>query len=78
MHISLNESADVFPELFSARNAVALHLGGGAVGLISPRTGFRFEIRQFRSLERERDLLTTETKSRLTFWRATVGVVVRR
>jgi hypothetical protein len=78
MHFSTNEIGGVLPELFGARNSVALHLGGGAVGFVSQRTGFRFEVRQFRSLERERDLLTTETKSRLTFWRATVGVVIRR
>jgi len=78
MHFSIDEGADVFPELFGARNSLALHLGGGAVGFVSPRTGLRFEVRQFRSLERDQDPLTGETKSRLSFWRATVGVVLRR
>jgi hypothetical protein len=78
MHFSTNEGATVFPELFGAGNSVALHLGGGAVGFVSARTGFRFEVRQFRSLERGRDLFSGETRSRLSFWRATVGVVIRR
>jgi hypothetical protein len=52
-------------------------VGGGAIGLISPRTGFRFEIRRFRSIENTPSELTAETSARLAFWRATVGVVIR-
>jgi hypothetical protein len=78
MHLSINEGFNVFPELFGARNSIALNLGGGAVGFINPRTGFRFELRQFRSLERGNNPVSGERQSLLTFWRATVGVVIRR
>ena len=77
MHLSIEEGVNVFPELFGARNSLALNLGGGAIGFISPRTGVRFEVRQFRSLERGENL-NGERQSLLSFWRATVGVVIRR
>jgi hypothetical protein len=79
MHASIDEIQNVFPEIFGrARNSVGLNFGGGAVGFITPRTGVRFEVRQFRSLERDENLLTGETKSLLSFWRATVAVVIKR
>jgi hypothetical protein len=78
MHTSI-ELQTVLPEFFGrARNSAALNFGGGAVGFISPRTGFRFELRHFRSLERDTDFFTGERESLLSFWRATVGVVIRR
>jgi opacity protein-like surface antigen len=58
-------------------NFAGYNVGGGALGLISPRTGFRFEIRHFRSLENAPNGLTGEDGPRLSFWRATVGVVIR-
>jgi hypothetical protein len=58
-------------------NMAATNFGGGAIGLISPRTGFRFEIRHFRSLGNSSNELTGESSARLSFWRATVGVVIR-
>jgi hypothetical protein len=58
-------------------NFAAVNVGGGAIGLISPRTGFRFEIRHFRSLGNGTNTLTGEDGARLSFWRATVGVVIR-
>jgi len=79
MHASIDDSNNLFPELFGrARNAVGMNVGGGAVGFISQRTGFRFELRHFRSLERDTDLFTGERESLLSFWRATAGVVIRR
>jgi hypothetical protein len=77
MHASIDEL--LFPEIFGrAQNAVGMNLGGGAVGFVSPRTGFRFELRHFRSLERDTNPLTGERQSLLSFWRATVGVVIQR
>jgi hypothetical protein len=58
-------------------NFAALNLGGGAIGLISPRTGFRFEIRHFRSLQNAPNALTGLDSARLGFWRATGGVIIR-
>jgi hypothetical protein len=80
MRASIDEVQGTVLEEFlgRARNSVSMNIGGGAVGFISPRTGFRFELRHFRSLERDTDLFTGERESLLSFWRATVGVVIRR
>jgi hypothetical protein len=78
MHLSIDEGANVFPEFFRARNSIGLNLGGGAVGFITPRTGLRFELRHFRSFEHGNNPATLENESLLSFWRATVGVVIRR
>jgi hypothetical protein len=59
-------------------NSLGLNLGAGAIGFLSPRTGVRFELRHFRTLEREVNEATGEMRTRLSFWRATVGVVIRR
>jgi opacity protein-like surface antigen len=79
MHFSIEEGTEFFPEFFgSAQNSVGMNIGGGVIGFITPRTGIRFEVRQFRSLDRDRNPLTAEPDSQLSFWRATVGVVIRR
>ena len=57
------------------RTLSALDVGGGAIGMISTRTGFRFDLRHFRSLYAQ-DLLLPTT-AHLSFWRATVGVTLR-
>ena len=79
MHASIDVAQNPIPEIFGrARNSVALNLGGGAIGFITPRTGVNFEVRHVRSLEREENPFTEESASLLSFWRATVGVVIRR
>jgi Outer membrane protein beta-barrel domain len=78
MHVSIEELGSLLPDLLGARNSVAMNFGGGVVGFITPRTGLRFEVRHFRSLEHGEDFLTNESESLLSFWRATVGVVIRR
>jgi opacity protein-like surface antigen len=55
---------------------VGLQLGAGAIGFINDRTGIRFDLRNSRSLSRDTTLLG-ERKSKLSFWRATVGVTLR-
>lgn len=79
MHASIDEIQPVvLPEFLGrARNSVAMNFGGGVVGFITSRTGFRFEVRHFRSLERDQNPFTLETESLLSFWRASVGVVIR-
>jgi len=80
MHASIDESLNLFPEFFGrAQNSIGMNVGGGAVGFLTQRTGVRFEVRQFRSLERDVNPFTTgERTALLSFWRATVGVVIRR
>jgi hypothetical protein len=55
-----------------------MNVGGGAIGFLTPNTGVRFDLRHFRSLERDDNELTGERRSLLSYWRATVGVVIRR
>lgn len=79
IHAAIEEGQDLFPELFDrARDSVGINMGGGAIGFITPRTGLRFELRYFRSLERDANPFTGDRAALLKFWRATVGVVVRR
>lgn len=75
MHASSNDVADIFS---FRSNLLALSLGGGAIGLVTPRTGFRFDLRQFRSLSPDNSATTTTAGgTRLSFWRASVGIVIR-
>lgn len=59
-------------------NSLGMNLGAGAIGLLSPRTGIRFELRHFRTLSRDAIETTGERDARLSFWRATIGVVIKR
>ena len=59
-------------------NSLGLNIGGGAIGFLSPRTGVRFEVRHFRTLEEATNPASGEVSTRLSFWRFTVGVVIRR
>jgi len=74
MHAAVQDAVN-FSDI--RENMLGYNVGGGAIGLISPRTGFRFEIRHFRSIENAPNVLTAEQSARLSFWRATVGVVIR-
>jgi hypothetical protein len=64
--IGLNESGDW----------LGLQVGAGAIGLISERAGVRFDLRHNRALSRD-TTLRGERTSKLSFWRATVGVTLR-
>lgn len=74
IHAAADDALDLFDV---SENMLGYNVGGGAIGLISPRTGFRFEIRHFRSTDNSANVLTGEESARLSFWRATVGVVIR-
>ena len=79
VHAAIEEGQGIFPELFGrARNAFGMSVGGGAIGFLSQRTGLRFDVREVRSLERDVNLFTGEREPLVRFWRATVGVVIRR
>jgi hypothetical protein len=58
-------------------NSLGFNIGAGAMGFFSRNTGIRFEVRHFRTFERETNLMG-DLQARLSFWRATVGVVIRR
>jgi hypothetical protein len=75
IHSGINYD-DVFPTIDD--NSLGLNVGGGAIGFLTPRTGVRFELRHFRTFDREPNELSLEVLPRLSFWRFTVGVVIRR
>jgi len=58
-------------------NSMGFNVGGGAIGFLTRRTGVRFELRHFRTFEREPSDFG-DVGPRVGFWRFTVGVVIRR
>ena len=62
------------------RNLLALNLGGGAIGMLNDRTGIRFDIRHTRSVRDDEappnGFGGGESRVRLSYWRATVGVTL--
>jgi hypothetical protein len=74
MHASSNDVVGIFS--FDS-NLWGLSLGGGAIGMLTPRSGVRFDLRQFRSLSPDDTASTTSGRARLSFWRATAGVVFK-
>ena len=73
MHIHVQTQGNVFD---TNSNLLALDVGGGAIGFISPRAGARFEIRHFKNLTKD-DAAVTFGSTRLSFWRLTAGAVLR-
>lgn len=59
-------------------NSMAFNVGAGAIGFLTPRTGVRFELRHFRTFDREPNEVSLEVASKLSFWRFTAGIVIRR
>ena len=59
-------------------NSLGFNVGAGAVGFLTERTGVRFELRHFRTFERQANEASFEVLQRLSFWRFTAGVVIRR
>ena len=52
-------------------------LGGGAVGFVSDLTGLRFDVRHIKAASGADGPFARPGLSRLSFWRATIGVVFR-
>jgi hypothetical protein len=59
------------------QDLLGLTLGGGAIGMLSERAGLRFDLRHVKAVSGADGPLAREGTSRLSFWRATAGVVVR-
>jgi hypothetical protein len=57
-------------------NSLGFNVGGGAIGFFTRRTGVRFELRHFRTFEREPSEFG-DIGPRVSFWRFTVGAVIR-
>jgi len=76
IHTGIAYTADIVDPVDD--NSLGINLGAGAIGLLSPRTGVRFELRHFRTLSRDAIGTTGERDARLSFWRVTFGVIIRR
>jgi hypothetical protein len=70
-------SSDVLGELPISRNMPGFTVGGGAIGFVTPDAGARFDLRYIRALGREEGGFVRAGVARLSFWRASVGLVVR-
>ena len=57
-------------------NLLALDIGGGAIGFLSPRAGVRFDIRHVKNLTNDKQAVTFGN-TRLSYWRLTIGLVLR-
>lgn len=56
-------------------NLLGLDIGGGAIGMLSPRAGARFELRRFKNVTNDPDAVTIGG-TKLSFWRLTAGLVL--
>ena len=73
MHARVSTTAGV---LDTKSNLLGLDIGGGVIGLVSPRAGARFELRHFKNLTSDSGAVTIGG-IRLSFWRVTAGLALR-
>ena len=59
------------------QNFLGVNFGAGAIGFVSNRTGLRFDVRHIKAASGADGPLARPGLSRLSFWRATIGVAVR-
>lgn len=74
MQARAENAADLFPV---DRNLLGATLGAGALGLLTDRTGLRFDVRHIRSVGGASNPFDRPGVARLRFWRASAGVVFR-
>lgn len=74
MHASANDLIAFSP---ISNDFLGLSLGVGAVGFVSDVAGLRFDLRHIKSVSSADTSNVSQERARLSFWRATVGVVFR-
>ncbi|MGQ0736409.1 MAG: outer membrane protein [Acidobacteriota bacterium] len=74
MHVGIDDVASVFPV---DSNLFAVNVGGGAVGALTNRTSVRFDLRYFKSVSTEETPRVGFGSTRLSFWRAAIGVTLQ-
>ena len=70
-------SVDLIELLPFDKNLLVLNIGGGALGFLSERTGVRFDLRHFKAVTGEDGPFARSGTSRLSFWRASIGLTLR-
>lgn len=74
----MRSSSDDVSQLLPVRlNQLGYNIGGGAVGFLSDRAGIRFDVRYFRMQPTDLPGLAVGGRARLSFWTASLGVVIR-
>lgn len=58
-------------------NLLAVNIGAGAIGMVTPRTGLRFDVRHIKAASGVDGPFARPGLASLSFWRATAGVVLR-
>jgi hypothetical protein len=74
LQVRANHVASVFP---LQKDLLGLSVGGGVIGLVSERTGIRFDLRHIKAITGEDGPLAQPGDSRLSFWRASIGLILR-
>ena len=74
MQARSKHAAGLFPV---DQDLLGLSLGAGAIGFVTERTGLRFDLRRFRAISGADGPFARPGVSRLSSWRATVGVALR-
>lgn len=70
-------SADIIGFVPVVKDLLGLTVGGGAIGMVSERAGVRFDLRHLKAITGEDGPLARPGVSRLSFWRASAGVILR-
>jgi hypothetical protein len=60
-----------------SRNLSAFNIGGGVIGMLSRRTGVRWDLRYLRGIGSAEGGGTLTGGAKLTYWRASMGLVIR-
>jgi hypothetical protein len=60
-----------------SENLFGVKAGGGAVGVLTPRTSMRFDLRFFKSVTKGDAVNVVVAGPGISFWRASVGLAIR-
>lgn len=69
---------DYFGALPVDNSLAGFNVGGGATGFLTDRVGLNWELRYFRTLRASETTGLSFGAEELSFWRATMGVTIRR
>jgi hypothetical protein len=73
IHASTDTLGDVLP---AKENLLGINVGGGAIGRLTNRTSIRIDVRHFRNIDKPETVSGLPPLTRISFWRATVGVAL--
>lgn len=74
IHVGIQDVANI---LSVSENLFGVNVGGGAVGVLTPRTSVRFDLRFFKSVTKGDTTNVVVAGPGISFWRASVGLAIR-